>query len=948
MSDKDNYRKARPVFIGDVTKRDGQVKNVLNDNDKKFANVAKKSLEPFIANRYNMFRDIVGETTVGGTTTPNMRILDLLEYHVYGEYRLSGPSNNPPATTLALGFTRPDSPVPRNDDPRDLIESGRSFDQFRDFASSGINTEVGGAVVRSTYFDSVLSRSDPGSMFFLPSLGTAVMSLIPFTDAWPTSLRKYFLGNPNNQKGGRIPELFNKLVYNSNEDDNRKLSPNGNPRDLLRAPWFEEANTNGNADFDAVLYEAYGGVTPAVFAGNEINMFFISWANHFMNHPDIQNMNETDRDAFTQLIAQCALRATYTTRRQGLTKAQADSFNFGGGGPPATDAFLNGLNHTDGASMNIYGACDEFFRFLEEGPAAADPYAGKIVTFDDSTTYYNRLFVEHKVPDTNSDDSGQVVMDTLQTGLWNWIRHPNYEFEVDGEMEVGWSPDGEWLVTGGDGVGGYELSQRGYEYEFPEGMDATNSDPIGLGGEITYKLEFGIPERNRDEQIISTNWDASGEEEVALTSTNNAPSLILASRILIDSYFEMESHLQLVLNSTKISFNRYSKEYNTVDGTIVTAAVAPAVDMFYTTGGKGKKQVAEFLAEQRATIMSGIVASYLALSGDSQVRKLYEQDLKELEIGWYSETIVQRLLQARRETPVQSAMAEIRAEPYPASGGVMALQLISPQTVLRKMDVPTLRLIMEEYFGAFYESLARVAERLDTGPQKKKKGKKGKQKKLVDRMWDTVEATIVQILSLEGVRPDELWREAFRAVENARNAPGANRTAPLLPPSWAGTVFREQLTRDPRLMGTTPDVPRNITLFKTYVAFLRKSYGTNYALIAALLTAFQRTSSRQITDIEELRRFFTERLKDDEKFKIKNEGIPAYRMFVLICRRVLSAPNRQLALMLPEEAAPPSEIAIPVGAEGSELRDGLLVSGQRPIPVRANPSTSILRPDGGV
>ena len=274
-----------------------------------------------------------------------------------------------------------------------------------------------------------------------------------------------------------------------------------------------------------------------------------------------------------------------------------------------------------------------------------------------------------------------------------------------------------------------------------------------------------------------------------MTSANSSPSLILASRILIDAYFEMESYLQLVLNSTKIAFNRFSKEYNTIDDTIAPAAA----NMFYTTGGKGKKQVAEFLAEQRATIMSGVVASYLALSGDSQIRKVYEQDLKELEIGWYSETIVQRLMQARQEIPVQSAMAEIRAEPYPAPAGVQSLQLIQPQTVLRKLDVPTLRLIMEEYFGAFYNRLAEVAERLDTGPQKKKKGKKkGKQKQLVERMWDTVEATIVQILSLEGVRPDELWREAFRAVE--ANRPSA--AVPLLPPSWAGTVFREQLTRD--------------------------------------------------------------------------------------------------------------------------------------------------------
>ena len=130
----------------------------------------------------------------------------------------------------------------------------------------------------------------------------------------------------------------------------------------------------------------------------------------------------------------------------------------------------------------------------------------------------------------------------------------------------------------------YVLQQSGYEYEFLEGMDATNSDPIGLGGEIIYELNFGIPDRNRDQQIFSADWDASDDEEVALTSANSSPSLILASRILIDAYFEMESYLQLVLTSTKIAFNRFAKEYNTSDDTIAAA------NMFYTTGGKGRSK----------------------------------------------------------------------------------------------------------------------------------------------------------------------------------------------------------------------------------------------------------------------------------------------------------------------------------------------------------------------
>ena len=195
------------------------MKNVLNDNDKKFANVAKKSLEPFIANRYNMFRDIVGEG--------NMRILDLLEYHVYGEYRLSG-TPAPSGTELDVAFARP-APVPpltpRGADPRVSFENATVIDQFENFGNAGL--DVGsGFPIRSAYFDSILARSDPGMMFFLPSL---VLQSCQWSRSrlWPTSLHKYFVGNTNNQKGGSIPELFNKLIFNANEDDNRKLSPDG-------------------------------------------------------------------------------------------------------------------------------------------------------------------------------------------------------------------------------------------------------------------------------------------------------------------------------------------------------------------------------------------------------------------------------------------------------------------------------------------------------------------------------------------------------------------------------------------------------------------------------------------------------------------------------------------------------------------------------------------------
>ena len=171
----------------------------------------------------------------------------------------------------------------------------------------------------------------------------------------------------------------------------------------------------------------------------------------------------------------------------------------------------------------------------------------------------------------------------------------------------------------------------------------------------------------------------------------------------------------------------------------------------------------------------------------------------------------------------------------------------------------------------------------------------------------------------------------------------------VLPPSWAGSISRVELESDKASIGLTPDIEKNISLFKSYISFLRTTYRDNYGLIAGLLTAFQSTGSDSIRDITELQDFFAQRLKNDQEFRLKGRSVPAYRQFIYICRETLTIPSyvfaASQAMQRTEEAA-----LTPAQSQAAELEGGIMM-GPSPTPFVAPPpplpNPSLLRPDGG-
>ena len=927
-NNQDSWRAAQPAFFGLIETRT-EPKNILNDQHKKFAKGALNKVKPHLKQHYNMLREY---------SNNQMQMSDLVHFHVYGEYRLrleSGVLVNRPNTY--------DYPISGNRDLRQMQEDGRSLMGGSYYGVHGGTNTIHGVRAKKRFdpneisttaaelqpitvpfFTQMIERSSPGRMFFMPSIGTMFLSITPYTKAWTINFREYFSGKTRKSEGGRIPKLYQQIAVSRDSNVSDRLRSGDRP--LFRAPWFED-DTVDNSLFSSVWRGCGVDFTDANIPRKdgallEANMFFVSWAHAFLHSSE-----STLLSADIQLdICRAAIAATFSTRNEGLSESDYNNLLNNGVGPSVPN------NYNDASSMNIYGACSEFFSYMENDSIigmSSSSEVNRLFAFDTSTPegaqVYDNLFSQNI-----SVTGGDLPVDVLR-----WIPY------FDGE-DGAYNSAGAWRVARVSGDNAI-IEQVGQELDFEE----DNEVPIGFleGDENSVVRQLIVPRSalspcDENGNIIEIDED----DEVTVLATSADSTLAYVSRVLIDCYFEMETYLLLAINANSIGFSRFSAEQKTDDATLWPDALR---DMFSQGSGKRNSKVGDFLAEQRARLMEGYLASLSAHTKDEGLKSLYDNDLMIAEVDWYTKTISSRLLAATAQPSVDSPLATRQFEQIAApAGGIAPLGLVRPQTVLRTLDVPTLRVIMEEYFDCFYTQITREAERLDQNPPKNNRGKK--KGLLIDQMWNTVEATVTTILSLPDVRPHEMWSAAFSAVETARTA-GTERSIPLMPPSWAGRHFRSDLTRDDRLTGIQADRDSNIALFKNYIGFLKSAYSRNYPLVGSLLGSFQKIAARSIKNIDELQGFFTARLNNDEKFELRGVRFNAYRNFIYICRTFLSMPVYQVALALAEQR----DATMSSAREDPNVMPELDPTGPlSPVLVdspRPNPRPkSLLRPNGGV
>ena len=264
---------------------------------------------------------------------------------------------------------------------------------------------------------------------------------------------------------------------------------------------------------------------------------------------------------------------------------------------PATESATIPTNFTENG-MNPTGATFEFLKSIEEMfEATAVSDVGKRVTLNQSRYFYQELFMGQEVAGMTPTEDNRFPWSTSNGyegspafedwAPYNGMYPDGFAYIVDSSPEdnpddTGWVIVNEYLVAGDKR---YDVQYSGYAL-VNDSDDDIDVEPtnIDLDTEQIYEIR-GL--RAQDFEIESDVDEDEEDVSSAIGSYNSTQ--IWFTRVMLDRYFEMESHLSLVLNSTKIDFRRYSKEYKEID-----EAFSADAD-FYTTSAKKQKQVAEFL-----------------------------------------------------------------------------------------------------------------------------------------------------------------------------------------------------------------------------------------------------------------------------------------------------------------------------------------------------------------
>ena len=255
---------------------------------------------------------------------------------------------------------------PQPIDPRDIagfdpqlhLERGQSNSEGRP-GLMGASQNNNGEFLPTTaeLFTRLINQRDPSSIFFLPSIGTGIMSFASLTNEWPTAIQQYFAGHQSDDnKRGRIPELFNRLLVNTDNDDDNKLRMGSSP--LGRAPWFEDVSLGSDSSlFMRIAGIAYGAnAIPGEVSGEEVNLFFVSWASSILDSPDFNAL--PDNGTIAQQLAQVAIQATFNSRNDLLTQNEVNAFGFSGGAETSVPQPISKPR------MNFRGATLEFMQIM--------------------------------------------------------------------------------------------------------------------------------------------------------------------------------------------------------------------------------------------------------------------------------------------------------------------------------------------------------------------------------------------------------------------------------------------------------------------------------------------------------------------------------------------------------------------------------------------------------
>jgi hypothetical protein len=426
------------------------------------------------------------------------------------------------------------------------------------------------------------------------------------------------------------------------------------------------------------------------------------------------------------------------------------------------------------------------------------------------------------------------------------------------------------------------------------------------------------PDINENHWFPKNNFEVYDEDEGEIMSEETKrdkniggkidPLHKVFMRIVMDVYMTFETFASISTNN--IGWKKFTKQQNKNQDRNLRKPYAGGGD-----GGKSSLPIGEFLAEQRLEINLGKLASEYASNRANveSVKQFYSQDLLGAEVQWLSNSISDFLptLVSEMQGPSNLLVQEMYIPPEdndPRLGTItdevgqvsttedrnVDYARVRPEVIFLRLDSALLRDIFIEYTKQHNSFIAGIAKKSGKKGKKNRKGQKGKNqnqsnKKILPTMWVLLKEQAVSVASTEGLKPHIMWNIILDAVDNYRST--LTMQYPLVPEHWATTFTVANLRKDPGAFGESIDTEQQGTLLSEYLLFLETTYYNSFDFIAAISSALDKIRITLVSDLNDLKRFFVERLHEDSKYKILGrEFWPAYQRLLYIMRSFADIP----------------------------------------------------------
>ena len=406
------------------------------------------------------------------------------------------------------------------------------------------------------------------------------------------------------------------------------------------------------------------------------------------------------------------------------------------------------------------------------------------------------------------------------------------------------------------------------------------------GEEIVYPDRDRYPDDNNynqawlEERHLQKGYDPRFPEEGTVLGKKSVsksiqhPAIIEYQRVLLDTFFclqalvSMSQHKDFAFISEGVNLSprvdRLRREFpNAGNPTVDYAGDFQDNDLVTGKHNKNKKQGSSLIAgltkDRNYVTLSSIINTRQNMTNREQLDEFYSQDILMAEVNWLAQALISEGTVLIKSTKEKDLLAHLQYRDIPGSSGVLQTGSAPTETVFYQVEAPLLKDVIGQYIEVFNEMTIKNAFRGNATETMRAEAS------LAKAIWGSIKSRLTDALDIEGISPHILFHRLFASVEEIVQTQTMIKTH--YPPQWVGTDTVEILRTDPAHLNQKIEPKFYNDKLQEYIDYLMSRYLNNHYLANTIVSTVEILKIQMAKDIDALRKFFINRIKNDDKKK---------------------------------------------------------------------------------